>query len=607
MGNLIQLLPESIANQIAAGEVVQRPASVVKELLENAVDAGANHIILRVEQAGKASIQVEDNGRGMEPGDARMCFERHATSKLRTADDLFNIQTKGFRGEAMASIASVAQVELSSRTENQELGTKVLMEASHCKTQEPIAAAKGTTVTVKNLFYNIPARRNFLKSDAVEIRHIIDEFQRVAIPHTQIHFQLIHNNSELFHLPPAKLRQRLIAIFGNRLNEKLVPIQEETNLVKISGFIGKPTAARKTRGEQFFFVNNRFIRDYALNHAVKTAFAGLIPSDHFPTYFIFLECQPSFIDVNIHPTKTEVKFEDERVINAFLRSSIRKALGQFQVAPSLDFQQEPELDPNSWGKSSGRVEAPSIRVNPDFNPFHEEKSKLKSPSQPFKGHRPKHVHTSEWEAVFENIPDVQSEAEGSPNLGFQEEKNTGPVIFQWNRSHLVTSVKSGVVLIDQHRAHQRIWYERLIETKSLSAQRLLFPQDIEMSSAELAGMKEVQGDLAEMGLHFDLFPNKISIQTLPGGMQESEVKPLIESLMEDLKQGQNASMGLEKSRLSKILARSLAIPRGRSLSKEEMQEMMDSLFACSEPSISPFGKPVLITLEGEEILKRFNA
>src|ERR1051326_2451951 len=376
MPDIIRLLPDSVANQIAAGEVIQRPASAVKELMENAVDAEATTIKLIVRDAGKTLLQVTDNGKGMSETDARLCFERHATSKIEKADDLFNIRTKGFRGEALASIAAIAQVELKTRLRGEQLGTQVIIEGSEVKSQEPCACSEGTSFSIKNLFYNVPARRNFLKSDPVEFRHIIEEFQRVALPHPEISFSLHHNGQEVFHLPAATFRQRISGVFGNNYNERLVPVEEETSIVKVGGFIGKPQFARKTRGEQFFFLNNRFIKSAYLNHAVQMAFEELLPADSFPSYFLLLEVQPNTIDVNIHPTKTEVKFEDEKFIYSILRSAVKRALGKYNISPTLDFEKETAFDINPLPKNAS-VKIPTITVNPDYNPF-EIKNKIPS-------------------------------------------------------------------------------------------------------------------------------------------------------------------------------------------------------------------------------------
>ena len=449
MSDIIKLLPDAVANQIAAGEVVQRPASAVKELLENAIDAGADRIQLLVKDAGKALIQVLDNGCGMSPTDARMCFERHATSKIKDAADLFAIRTKGFRGEAMASIAAIAQVELKTRRVEDELGTLVEMEGSTLQKQESIACAAGTSISIKNLFYNTPARRNFLKSNSVELRHIIDEFQRVALAHPDLFFSLHHDGNELFHLPASSLKQRIVHVFGAGYNQKLVPVTEETSIINIEGFVGKPEFAKKTRGEQFFFVNRRFIKDAYLNHAVALAFEEVLSRDSFPLYVLFIEIDPAQIDINVHPTKTEIKFQDERAMYAIIRSAVKRSLGRYNIAPTLDFNQETGFSQMITQQSPEDIVAPSIRVNPNFNPF--AASVDSTPSRHHMGQTREKIE-QDWSGIHELLkssPNTPNElnfgaalADPLPQIGEKQ-------LVQLHQRFILSTIKSGFMLIDQ--------------------------------------------------------------------------------------------------------------------------------------------------------------
>ncbi|HXC06766.1 MAG TPA: DNA mismatch repair endonuclease MutL, partial [Bacteroidia bacterium] len=501
MPDIIRLLPDSIANQIAAGEVVQRPASAVKELLENAIDSGSEQIILLVKDSGKTLIQVIDQGSGMSDADARMSFERHATSKIRNADDLFSIHTKGFRGEALASIAAIAQVELKTRKPDMELGTCILIEGSEVKSQETCACAAGTSIAVKNLFYNVPARRNFLKSDAVEFRHIMDEFERVAIAHPEIGFTLHHNSTEIFNLPKSNLRQRLVALFGNPYNARLVPLKEHTQILGMSGFIGKPEFAKRTRGEQFFFVNRRFIRNAYLHHAVQSAYSELLPKETFPSYFIFLEVDPKTIDINIHPTKTEIKFEDERTIYALLRSTVKKSLGQYNISPTLDFNQEMSIN-LPLNPENRPVIAPEIKVDKNFNPFRNEPKEKDSPA-------PDYLKNMAWDKQYSrhayNQLDLINKEEPQKEVPGGEEQQTmngewdqetdqsqGRKTFQLHNRYILAHIKSGFLLIDQQGAHERILFERFLEAmkehKAFS-QKNLFPESIQFSAGDMICMQ----------------------------------------------------------------------------------------------------------------------
>ena len=605
MADIIQLLPDHVANQIAAGEVVQRPSSVVKELLENAIDAHATTIKLIVKDAGKTLIQVIDNGNGMSVTDARLSFERHATSKIKAAEDLFNLNTKGFRGEALASIAAIAHVELKTKQENQEVGTTILIEGSNVISQEVIVTPKGTSIAVKNLFFNIPARRNFLKSDTVEMRHVIDEFHRTALAHPNIQFSLFHNGNELFNLPESNYRQRIVNIFGSKTNEKLVPINEETEIVKISGFVGKPQFSKKTRGEQYFFVNNRFIKSGYLNHAVHAAFEGLIKEGYHPSFFIYLEVDPQTIDINIHPTKTEIKFDDEHALYAMLRATIKHSLGQFSIAPVLDFERDSNLDtPYEYQQKS--VSTPTIEVDSSFNPFKEEKRK----AQPnFKG-----KESANWESLYTGLENNKSnfsslKFENDPEENRFFDVNTQQSTYQVFNKYIVTSVKSGMLVIDQHRAHQRILYEEYLGNMTLKeaiSQQLLFPLSLNYTPQELSLLSTIKEDLVHAGFVFKSFTEEaVEITGIPVGVQASEVSIVIEQLLSDVENEVPDAHFSASDLLAKSLAKSLAIRTGTVLSKSEQEHIVNSLFACKEPTISPANKPTYITLTLEQLDKKF--
>ncbi|MFN3641104.1 MAG: DNA mismatch repair endonuclease MutL, partial [Flavobacterium sp.] len=513
MSNVIQLLPDHVANQIAAGEVVQRPASVVKELLENAVDAGASDVKLIVKDAGKSLIQVIDNGVGMNVTDARLCFERHATSKIRHAEDLFAIHTKGFRGEALASIAAIAHVEMKTRQDQEELGVHIIIEGSKVISQEPAVAPKGTSFAIKNLFFNIPARRNFLKSETVEMRHVVDEFQRVALAHPNIHFTLIYNGSEQYQLAASNLRQRIVNLFGGKTNEKLVPVSEQTDIVTINGFILKPEFAKKTRGEQFFFVNHRFIKSGYLHHAVMSAFEGLLRDGMQPGYFLYLEVPPHTIDINIHPTKTEIKFDDEHALYAILRSSIKHSLGQFQVAPVLDFEHDPNLV-TPYHQNNTKAPFPTIQVDTDFNPFASEYKETHFKRNT--GNSTFRVPTTEmpaWESLYvglkqEEFSNGEIWEEETKESSLFEDKKVEAVtssVWQVHKKYLITQIKSGLMVIDQQRAHQRILYEQYLTFITLqqgASQQLLFPLELFFSPQEISTLHEVRESLVNMGFVF---------------------------------------------------------------------------------------------------------
>ena len=616
MSDLIQLLPDKVANQIAAGEVIQRPASAVKELLENAIDAGSTKIDLIIKDAGRTLIQVVDNGCGMSETDARMCFERHATSKITSADDLFSIKTKGFRGEALASIAAIAQVEMKSKLSDQDLGTLIQIEGSKITNQEPVSTANGTSFSIKNLFFNVPARRNFLKSNAVETRHIIDEFERVALAHPDIHFTMHHNGNEVFNLTAGPLRQRVVSILGKKYNERLVPIEEETSIVKITGFIVKPEYSKRTRGEQFFFVNDRFIKSTYLNHAVNAAYKELISKDQFPSYFIYLTVEPDTIDINIHPTKTEIKFEDEKAVYAMINSTVRNSIGKYNIAPSLDFEQETSFNVQPLTKDQV-ITSPTIKVNPDFNPFKEEKKSSSSFHKPIE-----RVDRSQTTANLDFLKQTHNanvEIESSANFSENEqmEQNWSGLpgtdqskkTYQLHGKYILSQVGSGLLIIDQQRAHQRILFEQFMHDLSRNtaeSQRLMFPKSIELNSGDFALVEEILDEIRELGFEIEVFgKNTLSINGLPVGVDEGNCERIIEGFIEQLKNNANELSSNHKESLANTMAYSACIKSGRKLTQEEMDELIDKLFACDSPYYTFSGKPIIVKLTEEEINQRF--
>ena len=628
MSSIIQLLPDHVANQIAAGEVVQRPASVVKELLENAIDAKATDIKLIVKDAGKTLIQVIDNGVGMSVTDARLCFSRHATSKIRHAEDLFDLHTKGFRGEALASIAAIAHVELKTKQDQEELGHHIIIVGSKFVSQEVAVLPKGTSFLVKNLFFNIPARRNFLKSDTVEMRHIIDEFQRVALAHPAIYFTLIHNGSEMFNLPSSNYRQRIVNMLGGKTNEKLVPVSEDTEIVTISGFVGKPEFAKKSRGEQFFFVNDRFIKSGYLHHAIMSAYEGLLKEGNQPSYFLYLDVPPHTIDINIHPTKTEIKFDDEQALYAILRSAIKHSLGQFNVAPVLDFERDPNLD-TPYEYKDLKSSFPTIQVDSNYNPFATETVSAKTSSTSnFSGssngssyssrgnYQPK--ESASWESLY---VDLKTDTEAVTNVSFESEEVTGSLFndneieketsrtYQIHKKYIVSSIKSGMLVIDQNKAHQRVLYEhylRNITVSQASSQQLLFPLELFFSVDEVQFIKELQPSLENTGFVFDTISNDtIQISGIPVNVQESEVSIVLEELISNLQNEIPESSFSLNDGIAKSMAKSLSVKTGTYLSEKEQENLVNSLFACKDPNVSPFNKPTFITLSVEDLDKKF--
>jgi DNA mismatch repair protein MutL len=613
MADIIQLLPDHVANQIAAGEVVQRPASVVKELLENAIDAKATSVTLVIKDAGKTLVQVTDNGIGMSVTDARLSFERHATSKIKSAEDLFNLHTKGFRGEALASIAAIAHVELKTKTEDSEIGTHLTIEGSKVISQDPAVVPKGTTISVKNLFYNIPARRNFLKSNPVETRHIIDEFHRVALAHPNVAFQMLHNGSDVFNLPSSNSRQRIVNIFGSKTNEKLVPVSEETEILKIEGFVLKPEFGKKSRGEQFFFVNDRFIKSSYLHHAVSSAFEGLMKSDVHPGYFLFLEVDPHSIDINIHPTKTEIKFDDEHSIYAMLRATVKHSLGQFNIAPVLDFERDKGFD-TPYDYSKKQPTAPSIEVDRDFNPF-KEKPKQGNINFPFKREQ-----SASWESLYVGLKDENTAVSNLGDIEFESEEvtgslfdtseaETGQTTFQLQNKYIVSPLKNGMMIIHQNLAHQRILYEELLKNitvKEAVSQQLLFPLQLHFSKPDLEIIEKIREQLEHTGFIFsELKDETIEISGIPVLILESHVVNLLNQLVHDIKEEVPDTGFSQNDMLAKSMAASMAIKTGVSLNKEEREHLINQLFACKEPTVSPTNKPVFTALDVSDLDKKF--
>ena len=560
-------------------------------------------------------VQVIDNGVGMSVTDARLCFERHATSKIRQAEDLFSLHTKGFRGEALASIAAIAHVEMKTKQEQDELGNHIIIEGSKFVSQEPAVLPKGTSFAVKNLFYNIPARRNFLKSETVELRHVIDEFQRVALAHPNIYFTMYHNGSELFNLPNSNFRQRIVNVFSGKTNEKLVPVQEETDILTIQGFVGKPEFAKKNRGEQFFFVNDRYIKSGYLHHAVMNAYDGLLPNGAQPSYFIYLHVPPNTIDINIHPTKTEIKFDDEHALYAILRSSIKHSLGQFNVAPALDFDRDPNLD-TPYEYQNKTADYPTVQVDSTFNPFMDEK-----PSKSYSGGGASYrkAETSQsWESLYVGLKQDTVEVEPfafeneevtASLFDEKEEEQTIKRTYQIHKKYIVSPIKSGMVIIDQSRAHQRVLYEQFLTNMTVhqaSSQQLLFPLQLHFSNNEMKLIAELQPSLENTGFVFEDFAtDAIHISGIPVNTTESEVSIVLEQLLSDLEDGIPDSSFSQNDTIAKSMAKSLSVKTGVYLTEKEQENLVNNLFACKEPNVSPFQKPTFITMRVEDIDKKF--
>lgn len=606
MADLIQLLPESVANQIAAGEVVQRPASAVKEMIENSIDAEANVVHLLIKDAGKTLIQVIDNGKGMSEQDARMCFERHATSKIKSSEDLFTIATKGFRGEALASIASIAQVELRTKLRGAALGTKVFIEATKVKSVEQDQCPEGTNLMVKNLFFNVPARRYFLKSDAVELKHIIDEVHRLALTHPDVEFKVTHNGTELFHYPKAPIRQRIVHILGTKYNEKLVPVEEETDIVTVNGFVGKPDSAKKTRGEQFFFVNQRFIKSSYLHHAVMGAFEQLLGEGHFPLYLLYLEIDPAQIDINIHPTKTEIKFQDERAIYAILHAAVKRALGRHNITPTLDFNQETSIpiEPMTSGRE---VRMPEIKINPDYNPFPvKEKREGLAQGWADKGNNGTKSH---WQELMEISRMVQAESVriSAEERLFEPDEEFAPV--QMHRKYIMASTSDGYIIIDQQRAHRRILFERfltMMDGKPGHVQQLLFPEIVHLSASDAVLMNEILGDVRAVGFEIESFGGSdFQVSGIPAESSIGDIQRMMEGFIEQVKSEQGISNSNAQENIAWAMASGVSVRYGQMLTVPEMKEMIDALLACAQPNYERKNKPTFVKFTLDQISQQF--
>ncbi len=614
MSDIIQLLPDSVANQIAAGEVIQRPASVVKELVENALDAGADEIIIHIKDAGKTLIQITDNGCGMSPTDARMAFERHATSKISAANDLFSIRTLGFRGEAMASIAAIADVELRTKRVEDEVGTFIHVTGTEVKRQEPAGCSNGTSITVKNLFFNVPARRKFLKANTTELKHIINEIHRVALPNPEIRFSVFHNNAQLYELPKSNLRRRIVDIFGKTINHSLIPIGEKTSLTTISGFVGQPKFARKTMGEQFFFVNRRYMRHPYFHRAVMQSYEKLLSSDAFPSYFLFLEINPASIDINVHPTKTEIKFEDERAIWQLIFAIVRESLGKHNVVPSIDFDQDGSIEIPIAKRDNTDVQYPNITINPEYNPFEQEKpSSFKMPQS----RQTEQKQFSRWEDLYKGAqlvlkPEDQDVA--PQDSGWSPKTLEGgsfKKVLQLKQKYILSPVKSGLMLIDQRRAHERILYEQFMEvlkSESAASQQQLFPKTIELNAGDAELLKNITGDLLSLGFDIREFgKNTFVINGIPGMLAVSSPEVILEKLLEEYKNSPVDAKSKAREQVASSLAKASALNYGTELTQEEIIHLIDKLFACAKPNYTPDGKKVLSIFTLEEIEKFFNS
>lgn len=613
MSDLIRLLPDHIANQIAAGEVVQRPASAVKELIENSIDAGATKIEVFVKDAGRTLIQIVDNGKGMSPLDARMCFERHATSKIQHADDLFALTTKGFRGEALASIAAIAHVTLKTRRATDELGVELTIEGSSIVKQEPVQCAVGASFEVRNLFYNVPARRNFLKSDNVELKHVLDEFERVALAHADLSFRLVHNDQEIYHLLPGPMRKRIVDVFGKQYNDKLVPVTESTDIVRIEGFVGKPEAAKKSRGEQFFFVNNRFFRDTYFNHAVNSAFEQLLPGKSFPSYFLFLEVDPKQIDVNVHPTKTEIKFEEDKAIYSILKSAIRLGLGKFNISPTLDFDRESEFDLPLSFLGTPAVE-PTIRVDKTYNPFDPPKPAPSSSSKSFSnamnnvgfGKAPsgeKQPWEHFWNTTDDVLPVLEPEAEQT-SLTINDTP-TGPFLIKG--TFIVAAIQEGLLLIHFRRAQERMLYEEMMRgfyVAPLASQQLLFPMEKQCSKQEKLSWEEHQVTLQRIGFSWEWNDEQLQLTGIPDIISESTVLQCVDKVLEQLQQGT-----LDKGEIAHTVLSQLAFAGSMHLKinpdQASLNDFVSRLFEQQEHQFTPSGKRILNTISNESMIQLF--
>ncbi len=630
MSDIIKLLPDHIANQIAAGEVVQRPASVVKELIENAIDAGASTINLIAKDGGRTLVQVVDNGCGMSPTDARMAFERHATSKIACADDLFLLHTKGFRGEALASIAAIAHVCLRSKLHDAELGTEIVNEGSKVISQEPTVMQDGTSIAVKNLFFNVPARRNFLGKNATEYRKIVDEFLRIALVHPEIEFTFHHNEDEIYNLPKHGLRQRIVQIYGKKFNQRLVPVDEETDILKITGFVLKPEFAKASRDQSYFFVNNRYFKDRYFNHAILNAYEGLVPSGKYPPYFLYFDVPTKSIDVNVHPTKTEIKFEENQAIYAIIRSAVKQALGKFNVAPTLDFEQERTFDVPALKKGQ-EVRMPEIAVDPNYNPFKSTKPSGAVPSSEGgmanAGFGQPRTSPKDWENFYSAVKSTETKNDSqtpTENTFDEQTKQLTTTVSsamnsegeisskkptQLHEKYILTSIKSGFILIDQYRAHCRILFDQLMEDEGQEvhqSQKLLFQEEIEADKTDLYLWKELLPELNHTGFELTIEGSKITIAAVPVLLEGKNPQRALITIFEGFKQSQqNKDLSL-KQQVALSMASAMATKAGNKLSTTEMEYLIDTLFASSAPQLSPHGKKIIETFTMDELTKRFN-
>ncbi len=629
--DIINLLPDSIANQIAAGEVVQRPSSVIKELLENSIDAGSKSIDVIIRDAGRTLIQIIDDGSGMSETDARMSFERHATSKIKSSDDLFRIRTMGFRGEALASIAAVAQVEVRTRRHDDEIGTLLRIEGSDLKTQEPVATAPGTNFQVKNLFFNVPARRNFLKTNSVEMRHILDEFQRIAISHAEVAFTLKHNDTDVFNLPATKLARRIVDIFGKNYRNQLTACQEETSYINVNGYIGKPEFARKTRGEQFFFVNNRYIKSSYLHHAVTSAFEGTIPEGSYPFYVLFLDIDPEHIDINIHPTKTEIKFDDERSVYAIVMAAVKKAVGVYHLSPIIDFNE----NVNFLSQARANNDPEPVAIRQDWDNMPVEPQTVTRQSSINQGIAPSGQGTSrltDWNklyphdrdeqaARFDQVSSFESKASATPESVMRPSKVNDlikprvtpmedlPVVVQLHNRYLISQHRDGLMLISQKAAYERILFERfrqMLQSHKGSSQQLLFPQTIRISAADLMLVNEMKDDIRNLGFEFDqIGPGELVIRGIPSALPNENEQNLFEELLEQLKSNYSELKINKHDTMAKTLARKFASRYNVKLSTLEIQSFIAQLFSTSDPNRTPGGEPVIVKLTMEKVASLF--
>ncbi|MDQ0105517.1 DNA mismatch repair protein MutL [Chitinophaga terrae (ex Kim and Jung 2007)] len=630
MADIINLLPDNIANQIAAGEVIQRPASAVKELLENAVDAGATEIQLIIKDAGKELVQVIDNGGGMSETDARMCFERHATSKIKSIEDLFQITTMGFRGEALASIAAVSQVELKTRKKGTDIGTYVEIDNSFVKKQEPCQTAEGTSIAMKNLFFNVPARRNFLKSNTAEMRHIVDEFIRVAMAFPQLQFSLTSNNQQIFYLEKGSLKQRIVAILGQHYNAKLVSVKETTDYMNVYGFVGKPETAKKTRGDQFFFVNNRFIKSSYLNHAVMNAFADIIPTDSFPLYVLFIDVNPEHVDINVHPTKQEIKFDDEKLMYAFIQSAVKHSLAQFSVTATLDFDLDPNIQaldavskPFTAEQQRESTNSPLYKSFTQANQAHMiDKSSSSSNLKHWKDlYESASSNNESYVTISPVIPDDDDDEDDNTQTTqpqatasviderWQDTANDQKVPVQVHQQYILSQIKSGFILIDQQAAHERILYERYqraLQEMPISTQQSLFPQTLQLPPADAAIINEMLPDLQTLGYDLEPFGNNtFVVRGTPADIRNGNDQATIENLLEQFKHFSAELKVNRREQLIRSMARNNAIPAGKILSAREMQNIIDELFACSMPNVAPGGKFTFISFKLTDLARMF--